>query len=99
MIKPQSALRSAKRASAKITLPSPLADVSVWRKKKLASLMVAHAGVRHEAVGLNSLVVMVTKMGVFDAGVSVLTCDRVYLGMVAALLAVELETAWYAFDL
>jgi hypothetical protein len=65
----------------------------------MASLMVAHAGVGHEAVGLNSLVVMVTKMGIFDPGVCVLACDRVDLGTVAALLAVELETAWYAFDL
>ncbi len=61
--------------------------------------MVALAGVRHEAVGLNSLVVMVTKMGVLDPGVCVLACYRVDLGTVAALLAVELETAWYAFDL
>jgi hypothetical protein len=61
--------------------------------------MVAHAGVRHEAVGLNSLIVMVTKMGIFDAGFCVLASDRVDLGTVAALLAVELETAWYAFDL
>jgi hypothetical protein len=85
------------RVSAKTILPSPLADVRVWIK--MASLMVAHAGVRHEAVGLNRLVVMVTKVGIFDPGVCVLTCDRVDLGMVAAFLAVELETARYAFDL
>ena len=50
-------------------------------------------------MGLDSLIVMVTKMGVFDAGVCVLACDRVDLGTVAALLAVELETARHAFDL
>jgi hypothetical protein len=55
--------------------------------------------VRHEAVGLDGLIVMITKMGIFDFGVGVFACHGVDLGAVAALLAVELETARHAFDL
>ena len=61
--------------------------------------MVAHAGVRHEAMGFDRLIVVITKMGIFDPGVGVLTRDCVNFGAIAALLAVELETAWNAFDL
>ncbi len=61
--------------------------------------MIVHARVRHEAVGFDRLIVMITKVGVFDFGVGVFACHRVDFGAVAALLAVELETARHAFDL
>jgi hypothetical protein len=62
-------------------------------------LMVAHARVRHEAVSFDRLVVVITKVGIFDPGVRVLARQRVDLVAVATLLAVEFETARYALDL
>jgi hypothetical protein len=61
--------------------------------------MVAHARVRHEAMRLDRLVVVITKMGIFDSGVRVLARDSVDLGAVATFLDVKLETARHAFDL
>ncbi len=61
--------------------------------------MVAYAGVRHEAMGFDRLVIVITKVGVLDPGVRVLTGDCVDLGSVATFLTVEFETARHAFDL
>ncbi len=77
-------------------MPTPLAVLKVWNDM---GLMVAHARVRHEAVSFDRLIVVITKMGIFDPGVRVLAGHRVDLVAIATFLAVEFETARHAFDL
>jgi len=61
--------------------------------------MVVEPGVRHEAVSLGALIVMITKVRIFHSGVSVFTGDSVDFRVVASLDAVEFEAARDPLDL
>jgi hypothetical protein len=51
--------------------------------------MVVEPGVRHKAVSLGALIVMITKMRIFHSGVGVFTGDSVDFRAVASFDAVE----------
>ena len=55
--------------------------------------MVVEPGMRHEAVSLCALIVMITKVRIFHSGVGVLAGDSVDFRAVATLDAVEFEAA------
>jgi hypothetical protein len=61
--------------------------------------MVVKPGVRHEAVSLRALIVMITKMSIFHSGVGVFAGDGVDFRAIATLDAVEFETARDPLDL
>jgi len=61
--------------------------------------MVVEPGMRHEAVSLCALIVMITKMRIFHSGVGVLAGDSVDFRAVATLDAVEFEAARDPLDL
>jgi hypothetical protein len=61
--------------------------------------MVVKPGMRHEAVSLSALIVMITKVRIFHFGVGVLAGDSVDFRAVATLDAVEFEAARDPLDL
>jgi hypothetical protein len=62
-------------------------------------MLSVHSGVRQQAVGLCVVIVVVTEMRVFDFCSGVHAGDRVHLGSVATLAAVEFVTARYTVRL
>jgi hypothetical protein len=64
-----------------------------------SELLNGSAGVRHEAVSLCALIVMITKVSIFHSGVGVLAGDSVDFRAVTTLDAVEFEAARDPFDL